>query len=198
MSYSSRLLLRIFLYARIASIIRDFGNGFLKRNIMQPSTVAILSVTEIFHDFSQTQLEMVASICEPGTHQKGDVVLKEYDTTKALYVIGRGSVEIIMSPGLVGNSDQQETEAVTLTELRQGQITGEVALVDEGTRSATVRVGEDNTYLLKIPRDRLMLLCDTYPELGYKLMKNLAADLAFKIRNTDLTVRQLQLMLSQS
>ena len=34
---------------------------------MQPSTVAILSVTEIFYDFSQTQLEMVASICEPGS-----------------------------------------------------------------------------------------------------------------------------------
>lgn len=165
---------------------------------MQPSTVAILSVTEIFHDFSQTQLEMVASICEPVTHQKGAVILQEYDTTNALYVIGRGSVEIVMSPGLVGDAQQQDTDAVTLTELRQGQITGEVALVDEGTRSATVRVNEDNTYLLKIPRERLMLLCDSYPELGYKLMKNLAADLAFKIRNTDLTVRQLQLMLSQS
>ena len=165
---------------------------------MQPSTVAILSVTEIFQDFSQAQLEMVASICEPLTHQKGAVILQEYDTTNALYVIGRGSVEIIMSPGLVGDADQQDTEAVTLTELRQGQITGEIALVDEGTRSATVRVNEDNTYLLKIPRERLMLLCDNYPELGYKLMKNLASDLAFKIRNTDLTVRQLQLMLSQS
>lgn len=51
--------------------------------------------------------------------------------------------------------------------------------------------------LLRIARDRLMQLCDTYPELGYKLMKNLAADLAFKIRNTDLTIRQYQLMLSQ-
>ena len=29
-------------------------------------------------------------------------------------------------------------------------------------------------------------------------MKNVAADLAFKIRNTDLTVRQYQLLLSQS
>jgi CRP/FNR family cyclic AMP-dependent transcriptional regulator len=179
-------------------IVRDFGDVFEKRHIMQPSTVAILSVTEIFHDFNQTQLEMVASICEPATHQKGDVVLEEYDTTKALYVIGRGSVEIVMSPNLVGDSEQQAAEPVSITELRQGQVTGEVALVDEGTRSATVRVIEDNTYLLKIPRDRLMLLCDTYPELGYKLMKSLAADLAFKIRNTDLTVRQLQLMLSQS
>ena len=65
-------------------------------------------------------------------------------------------------------------------------------------RSATIRVSQDNTYLLRLQRDRLMLLCDTYPELGYKLMKNIAADLAFKIRNTDLTIRQYQLLLSQT
>jgi hypothetical protein len=35
-----------------------------------------------------------------------------------------------------------------------------------------------------------MLLCDTYPQLGYRLMRNLAADLAMKIRNTDLRVRE--------
>jgi hypothetical protein len=35
-----------------------------------------------------------------------------------------------------------------------------------------------------------MLLCDTYPQLGYRLMRNLAADLAMKIRNTDLLIRE--------
>ncbi len=165
---------------------------------MQPSSVAILSVTEIFHDFTPTQLEMIASICEPRSYQTGEVVLHEYENTKSLYVIGRGAVEILVSPNLVGDATQDVAEVVSLTELRQGQVTGEIALVDEGSRSATVRVTEDNTYLLMISRERLMLLCDAYPELGYKLMKNLAADLAFKIRNTDLNVRQLQLMLSRS
>lgn len=101
-----------------------------------------------------------------------------------------------MNPSFV-DIEQDKYEPVVLTELRQGQVFGEVALVDEGIRSATARISQDNTTLLKIPRDRLMLLCDTYPDLGYKVMKNVAADLAFKIRNTDLTVRQYQLMLSQ-
>lgn len=165
---------------------------------MQPSIVANLAVTEIFDNFTPTQLELVAAICEPGAYKKGDVLIREYENTTALYVIARGSVEIFVSADVVGESVQPGSEEVRITELRQGQVTGEVALVDQGTRSATVRVNRDDTYLLKISRQRLMLLCDTYPELGYKLMKNLAADLAFKIRNTDLTVRQLQLMLSQS
>jgi CRP-like cAMP-binding protein len=174
------------------------GDDFLKREyLMQPSIVAILSVTEIFHDFSQAQLEMVAALCEPDTYQEGDMLMKEYEKSDALYVIGRGAVEIIISPGLVRDAEQENGEPVIITELRQGQIVGEMALVDEGTRSAAVRVSVDDAYLLKIRRQRLMMLCDTYPELGYKLMKNLAADLAFKIRSSDLTIRQLQLMLSQ-
>lgn len=35
-----------------------------------------------------------------------------------------------------------------------------------------------------------MVLCDTYPQLGYRLMRNLSADLALKIRNTDMRIRE--------
>jgi CRP-like cAMP-binding protein len=79
---------------------------------------------------------------------------------------------------------------VTIATLRRGQCFGEVALVDEGLRSATARCSANNTQLFIIPRDKLVALCDTYPQLGYKLMRNLAADLALKIRSTDLRIRE--------
>ncbi|WP_420643604.1 cyclic nucleotide-binding domain-containing protein [Candidatus Leptofilum sp.] len=164
---------------------------------MQQSISAILSVTDIFDSFTDNQLALVAAICEADTYQTGDILLKENDQSTELYVIARGGVEVVMNPTFVSD-DVDETEMVVLTELRQGQVFGEVALVDQGIRSATIRVSQANTLLLRIERQRIMQLCDTYPELGYKLMKNLAADLAFKIRNTDLTIRQYQLMLSQS
>ena len=59
-----------------------------------------------------------------------------------------------------------------------------------GLRSASARCVANNTQLLVIPRDKLTLLCDTYPQLGYRLMRNLAADLALKIRGTDLRIRE--------
>lgn len=164
---------------------------------MQQSISGILSVTEIFDSFTKTQLELVAAICESNNYQTGDILIKENDQSTELYVIARGGVEVVMNPTFVGE-DVDESEMVVLTELRQGQVFGEVALVDQGMRSATIRVSQANTLLLRIDRSRIMQLCDAYPELGYKLMKNLAADLAFKIRNTDLTIRQYQLMLSQN
>ncbi|MFQ5421641.1 MAG: cyclic nucleotide-binding domain-containing protein [Anaerolineae bacterium] len=165
---------------------------------MEINILTTLSLTDIFDNLTDTQLKLVAAICEPDVYKKGAVLLRENDDTDEFYVIARGSVEILMDPMVVGTAVDEKIDPIVLTQLRQGQVFGEVALVDQGMRTATARVSRDDTQLLRIPRQRIMLLCETYPELGYKLMKNLAADLAFKIRNTDLTVRQYQLMLSQA
>ena len=79
---------------------------------------------------------------------------------------------------------------MSIATLRRGQSFGEIALVDEGLRSAAARVKGKETRLLVIPREKLIMLCETYPQLGYRLMYNLAADLAMKIRNTDLRMRE--------
>ena len=162
---------------------------------MQPSIRTILATTEIFDNFSDAQLTLVAALCTPVTYSRGHVVLNENEASDEMYIIGRGGVEVLVNPGAVGDAAQQRLEPVVLTELRQGQIVGEVALVDQGVRSATIRVSRDDTLLLRLRRDQLMRLGETYPVLGFKLMRNLAAELATKIRNTDWLVRQYQLQL---
>jgi CRP/FNR family cyclic AMP-dependent transcriptional regulator len=162
---------------------------------MQQSISTTLSLSEMFDNLTHTQLELVASICEQVSYKKGDVLFEENDASDELYVVSNGGIEILINPSFVGL--EEGLDSIVLTEMRRGQVLGEVALVDQGLRTATARVNEDNTHVLRIPRKRLMLLCDTYPELGYKLMKNLAADLALKMRNTDLIVRQYQLKLNQ-
>ena len=148
-----------------------------------------LKQADIFDQLTPTQLELVASICQQVSYTEGEVVLEEGASSKELYVIAEGEVEVLINPGLVGGPDAPQGMAVIAT-LRRGQSFGEIALVDEGLRSATVRATFKGTTLLAIPRDKLMMLCDTYPQLGYRLMYNLAADLAMKIRNADLRIRE--------
>ena len=165
---------------------------------MQPSIRSILATTEIFDNFSDAQLTLVAALCTPVTYSRGHVVLSENEASDEMYIIGRGGVEVLVNPGAVGDAAQQRLEPVAVTEIRQGQIVGEVALVDQGVRSATIRVSRDDTLLLRLRRDQLMRLGETYPVLGFKLMRNLAAELATKIRNTDWLVRQYQLQLREN
>jgi CRP-like cAMP-binding protein len=148
-----------------------------------------LKQADIFYELTNTQLELVASICSEKHYQAGDMIFEENSPGTELYVIANGEVEIVVNPALVGKKDES-TDRFTIATLRRGQSFGEVALVDEGVRSAGARCSAPDTHLIAIPRDKLMLLCDTYPQLGSRLMRSLAADLAMKIRHTDLQVRE--------
>lgn len=149
---------------------------------------SLLKQADIFYEFTSTQLDLVASICHERIYQLGDVIFAENTAGDELYVIADGEVDIQVDPAVIGESGG--SGAHTIATLRRGQSFGEVALVDQGLRSAAARSAQHRTRLLVIPREKLMLLCDTYPQLGYRLMRNLAADLAMKIRNTDLEIRE--------
>lgn len=154
------------------------------------SVASIFKQTDIFFDLSAGHLEAIQALCHERRGNIGDVVFEENAASDELYVIVQGEVDIQMDPDLVGDGTTQPTGLVTITTLRRGQSFGEVALVDQGLRSATARCASNNTVLLVIPRDKLIALCDADPLLGYQLMRNLAADLALKVRSTDLRIRE--------
>jgi CRP/FNR family transcriptional regulator, cyclic AMP receptor protein len=149
--------------------------------------VNFLKQSDIFYQFTPTQLELVGNLCQEVVFNAGELVFQENSGSKELYVITQGEVDILINRGAASDSDKKES---AVARLRRGQSFGEVALVDEGLRSASARVAQKDTHLLVIQRDKLIMLCETYPQLGYRLMYNLAADLAMKIRNTDLRIRE--------
>jgi CRP/FNR family transcriptional regulator, cyclic AMP receptor protein len=148
--------------------------------------VNFLKQSDIFYQFTPTQLELVGNLCQEVVFQAGEVIFEENSGSKELYVIVQGEVDILINH-TSGTANRNDT---TVARLRRGQSFGEVALVDEGLRSASARAVQKDTRLLVIQRDKLIMLCETYPQLGYRLMYNLAADLAMKIRNTDLRIRE--------
>jgi CRP-like cAMP-binding protein len=148
-----------------------------------------LKQADIFYQFTPTQLELVASLCKECTYTSGEIVVEEGASSSELYIITQGEVDILVNPPQAGKSGSPQG-SVTIATLRRGQSFGEVALVDQGLRSATVRATQNDTRLQVISRDKLVRLCETDPQLGYRLMYNLAADLAMKIRNTDFRIRE--------
>ncbi|HAV77314.1 MAG TPA: hypothetical protein DCX53_08170 [Anaerolineae bacterium] len=164
-------------------------NRLLEVRLSTAPIANFLKQCDIFYQFTPTQLELVANVCQEVTFQKDDLIFKENSRSKELYIIVQGEVDISVDPSLVGAREDGVENRVIAT-MRRGQSFGEVALVDEGLRSASACASQKETHLLIIPRDKLIMLCDTYPQLGYRLMYNLAADLAMKIRNTDLRIRE--------
>jgi CRP-like cAMP-binding protein len=69
--------------------------------------------------------------------------------------------------------------------LGKGQILGEMSLLDMGFRSATART-ETAATLQVIKQADLTALCEQDYRIGYAVMRNLAADLSFKLRHRNL------------
>ena len=150
--------------------------------------INILPEVDIFQDLSESQLERVAQICEERVCHIGAVIFEENTASDELYIIADGMVDIRVDPSILGIPSQ--AGPTTITTLRRGQVFGEVALVDQGLRSASARCADNNTKLLVINRDDLISLCDQDLQMGYVLMRNIAADLSFKIRSADLMIRE--------
>jgi CRP-like cAMP-binding protein len=150
--------------------------------------INVLREVDIFQDLSESQLEQIVQICEEKVYQIGTVIFKENTASDELYIIANGIVDILVDPSILGIPSQSGPK--TITTLRRGQVFGEVALVDQGLRSASARCASNNTRLLIINRDDLIALCDQDFQMGYVLMRNIAADLSFKIRSADLMIRE--------
>jgi CRP/FNR family cyclic AMP-dependent transcriptional regulator len=152
------------------------------------SHTPLLQQVEIFADLRPDQMERINAICAELRFQKGDIIFQENSTSDELYIILKGEVEIQVDPRTLGTTEK--SDPTTVARLRKGQSFGEVALVDGGIRTASARCSADNTQLLVLERTQLVAHCQHDFEMGYTLMRNLASDLALKIRQTDLMVRQ--------
>lgn len=146
----------------------------------------LLKQSDIFYQVTAAQLELVSPLCQERTFGAGELIFPENSSSTDLYIIVRGEVDV----SLEISSPSGAREACNLARLRRGQSFGEIALVDQGLRSASARAVEDETHLLMIPREQLLMLCEAYPPLGFRLMYNLAADLSMKMRNADFRFRE--------
>lgn len=154
------------------------------------SFVNILKQTDIFHQFKPEHLEMIASFCQERTYLQGEIIFSEGSLSSELYVIVQGEIDILLDPNLVSDKPLPDAKSVVIATLRRGQSFGEISLVDRGMRSATARAAQNDTRLLSLSSTQLLDSCEEDPYFGFQLMGNLAADLALKIRNTDLLIRE--------
>jgi CRP-like cAMP-binding protein len=150
-------------------------------------TIDSLKRVELLIGLTDEQLARVATICHTQVYNAGDVIVRERDPSSEIYIIHAGSAEVALSGGQVTAEALAAPGPQAIIRLGQGQVFGEMALIDMGLRSATVRCTADETELLVLRRDDFIQLCEQDTDIGYKVMRNLAADMSFKLRHRNLS-----------
>ncbi len=140
--------------------------------------VQVLAGVALCSGLSPSQLASLAAISHREVYKTDAVIFNQNDAGEKMYLITRGQVEIRLNDGSGGN--------YTTIYLGQGQIFGEMALLDQGARSATVVAIEEETELYAISADAFVNLCQADTAIGYIIMRNMALDLSFKLRHQNL------------
>lgn len=129
-------------------------------------TVRLLSRVSLFKELSERELAELAQVAVPRRWLAGESVFREGDAGDTCYVVRTGAVRVIRR--------HSDGRAVTLAELREGDLFGELAMFGEGeTRSATVEAIEDTEGVAILAGDlrRTML---AHPSIAVAMLAGLA------------------------
>ncbi|MDR2097070.1 MAG: Crp/Fnr family transcriptional regulator [Spirochaetaceae bacterium] len=107
------------------------------------------------------------------TYEKDSIIFAEGETGHSLYVIQNGSVKITK---IVNGSE------IILSILKQGDIFGEMALLENKMRSATAIAKENGTVLMEMSKRNFGFLANRYPEVITRLTAILSKRIWFSYK----------------
>jgi CRP/FNR family cyclic AMP-dependent transcriptional regulator len=120
----------------------------------------------LFEEFDPAEMEALVPIAHMEKAPVRQVLYLPDDPSDRVFFLKEGRVKI--------SKLSEEGKEVTLAILEQGEIFGELALVDEGPRGTVAEVLED-TFICYIERSDFEKLLDHKPELALKVSKLIGA-----------------------
>ena len=136
------------------------------------STVDVLRQVWLFSGLDQDQLEAVSNFTFQKNFSPGELIVEEGRTGNGLYAIISGNVEAVKALG----TEQERT----VNRLGSGEVFGEMALLGEWPRTASVRA-VDEVECLGIDRWVFLTQLERHPQVGIKMLQVLAQ----KFRDSD-------------
>ena len=139
----------------------------------QPADAArLLAGVPLFSELSREELERVARVAVPRSFPKGVRVFHEGDNSDACYVVRAGDLRV--------TREHSDGRAIALATLGPRDIFGELAMLDGGTRSASIETLSD-CELLALPASDMRRVIADHGQIAAKLI----AALTRRLRETN-------------
>ncbi len=137
----------------------------------------------VFAGLTEREVDVIKTLLARRSYQRGEAVFKEGDGGSELYIIAKGTASVRMQLPGAGRSARLMTFSA-------GTVFGELALLDQEARSATVESDEELLcYVLS--RGSLVAMTEQEPLIAIKVLANLARGLAGRLRVANRTIFQL-------
>jgi CRP/FNR family cyclic AMP-dependent transcriptional regulator len=144
-------------------------------------STAVLKAVPLFSSCPDEQLRMLAAVVTRKSVARSTTILASGDTTDSLYIVLSGRLKVLMS-----DSDGKE---VILSILGPGEFFGEMGLIDDSPRSASVVAIEPCELLSIAKRDFKKCLQENF-EMSMAVMRGLVR----RLREADRKIGSLALL----
>jgi CRP/FNR family cyclic AMP-dependent transcriptional regulator len=141
---------------------------------------ALLASTAIFRGCSPAAIDDLARRVQVRTRPAETIIVAQDEPGDSMFVIAQGRVKV----ALFGENGRE----LTLSELKPGDFFGEMSLLDNRPRSASV-VAVDDATLLVLTRDAFVVHLKAHPQTAI----NLLSELTRRLRRADETIANLAL-----
>jgi nucleotide-binding universal stress UspA family protein len=121
----------------------------------------LLAQAPLFAVLSQEDLEHIAETARVRTYQRGEIIVREGEAPTGCFIIASGQVEVVMG--------EHSSHPTVLTTLGAGEFFGEMAVIDDHPRSATVRALEE-TECVAIGRVEFLEALQHRPEVAVQML----------------------------
>ena len=134
-----------------------------------------LSKISMFAELDFKQMDIVAGHTLLLTVDAGETVFCEGDKGDFVCFVAKGLLSVIKSTA--------DGKVAELTTLPQGSSMGEMAVIDDFPRSATV-IARKQSHLVTMTRGQFHKLVSEHPEIGIRILKGIARVLSLSLRKT--------------
>ncbi len=141
--------------------------------------VELLQKLHLFKKFTFEETSKLGSIIEYLDLPAETVVIEENALGNALYIIAKGEVRVTRD----ADGDGKHTASEEVGRLREGELFGEMSLIDDLLTSARVTT-VTTCRLLKMPRDRFEALLAQDDKLAVKVYRSFCRTLSDRLRRT--------------
>jgi CRP/FNR family cyclic AMP-dependent transcriptional regulator len=151
----------------------------------------------LFQDLEDREIEQVLDRTTPREFSAGDEIIREGEPGDSMYIMVSGEVEITKQLTLVLDEDTPKERVMIRLKADDGVYFGEMSLLEQDTRSATVTALTD-CQLLELNHQDFLELIQLDTAMGVKLMLHLAQLLSRHLRKTNQDVVKLTTALAIS
>lgn len=150
--------------------------------------MSLLQETALFMSLSAKEIGKVLEIAREVKFAEDDIIMKEGDFGDTLYIIRKGTVEVAKCLTMEGMGDDdramEKNKVFTRLDESQHAVFGEIALLEDTKRTATIRAVTD-CICYEIRKDDFLRLAEEDNQLGYRILLNLARIVSARLRKAD-------------